>query len=436
MKAFRGRYVTVVALMCCLAAATIGVAQNTPGVFYGTVAEELGVAVGTYSFFGTMQLLSIAVMSLVVPRLLMTFGIKWMGILSMVCMSGSTLVLAYADALPVIYACGAVRGVGAAVAANIPITMVINNWFHESNGTATSIALSFSGLMGAICSPILTWFIGTLGWRVAYLVQAAMLFGCMLPPLFLPLHLTPEEEGLVPFGEAGSDVSRADQVAAQRAREEAELEAVDELLSPAPAPKEKAEPTKPAPFSFATTVFAAAASFIFLFCLITGLAQHIAGYAVSIGFDASFGALLLSLSMVGNISSKLIIGVLADRLGAFRSSIAMIFVNIAALSLIFFGAMTATGWMLAAGALMYGSVYSVAAVGNALLTKRFFGDENYSRAFPVLSFIGSVGCAVAIPAIGYVFDFTGAYDYAVLACLAIDVVSLVLLTVANRASRA
>ena len=72
------RYAMIVVLMCCMAAATIGVAQNTPGVFYAPVSEDLGVLTGTYSFFGTMQLLAIALMSLVVPRMLKTFGIKWM----------------------------------------------------------------------------------------------------------------------------------------------------------------------------------------------------------------------------------------------------------------------------------------------------------------------------------------------------------------------
>lgn len=434
MGAFKGRYLTIVALMCCLAAATIGVAQNTPGVFYATVADDLGVAVGTYSFFGTTQLLTIAFMSLVVPSLLKVFGIKWMIILSMVCMSASTLVLAYANQLPIIYACGAVRGVGCAIAANIPITMTINNWFHESNGTATSIALSFSGLMGAICSPILTWAIGAFGWQVAYLVQAGMLFGLMLPPLFVPLHLTPEEEGLVPYGEEGSHSTRDDQRAARQAKENADLEAVDELLSPAPAPKEEVAQAAPPTFTFATLAFGATAVFIFLFCLITGLAQHIAGYAVAIGFDAGFGALLMSLSMVGNICSKLLIGVLADRLGALRSSMVMMVINAVALALILFGATTHAGWMMAVGAVSYGSVYAVAAVGVALLTRQFFGEDNYARAFPVLSLIGSVGCAVAIPAMGYVFDFTGSYNVAVIACLVFDVVAFVLLTVASRAA--
>ena len=131
MGALKGRYGSVVALMCCLAAATIGVAQNTPGVFYAPVSADLGVALGTYSFFGTAQLLAIALVSLVVPRLLRTFGIKWIILFGMVCMTMSTVVLAFSSALPVIYLCGAVRGVGAAICANIPITMILNNWFWE-----------------------------------------------------------------------------------------------------------------------------------------------------------------------------------------------------------------------------------------------------------------------------------------------------------------
>lgn len=392
--------------MCCLAAATIGVAQNTPGVFYTPVSEDLGVLTGTYSFFGTMQLVSVALMSLVVPRMLKALGIKWMILMGMFLMTVSTVVLAFANALPVIFACGAARGMGAAACANIPITIIINNWFKARNGTATSVALSFSGLAGALCSPVLAWFISTFGWRIAYLAQAGLLVAFMLPPLVMPLHVAPEEEGLRPYG-ADND--------------------------PAMDPASRAAGQTPAKvFSFASTTFVCFAVFIFMHCLITGLAQHISGYAQSIGMTAGFGALLLSLSMVGNILAKLLIGVLSDRFGAFKASVVMIVMNMAALALIYLGATTATSWMLATGALLYGSVYAVAAVGIALLTKRFFGDANYAKAFPVLSFVGSIGCAVAIPAIGYVYDFTGAYDYAVLACLVIHAVDLVLIAVASR----
>jgi MFS family permease len=409
--------------MCCLAAATIGVAQNTPGVFYAPVSADLGVALGTYSFFGTAQLLAIALVSLAVPRLLRTFGIKWIILFGMVCMTMSTVVLAFSSALPVIYLCGAVRGVGAAICANIPITMILNNWFEASNGTVTSIALSFSGLTGAICSPILAQAIDALGWRVAYLVQAALIAACMLPPFVMRLHLTPEEEGLAAYG------ADAQAVPAPPTDDDDDVPLIA-----------RAEPEAPAPvstgFAFASLAFAAVSAFIFLHCLITGLAQHISGYAVSIGFEASFGALLLSLSMVGNIASKLLIGILSDRLGALMSSILMIVLNIVSLALIYLGARTGSAWMLMVGAVTYGSVYSVAAVGIALLTKQFFGQDNYAQAFPVISFIGAVGCAVAIPAIGYVFDFTGAYDVAVIACVVIDVVDLVLLRVASRAAAA
>ncbi len=409
MGAFKGRYATIVALMCCMAAATIGVAQNTPGVFYTPVAEDLGVLRGTYSFFGTSQLLAIALTVLVTPKLLATFGIKWLIMLSMVGMSGSTVVLAFADSLPIIYLCGAVRGFSACIACNIPITVTINNWFHKANGTATSIALSFSGLAGAAVSPVLTWFITHYDWHIAYLVQAALLFGLMLPPFLVPLHVTPQEEGLLPFGEMEETAAEI---------------AVDTAASKA---------TEPArAFSFKSQAFGAMAGLMFLFMLVTGLAQHISGYATSIGFSAGFGALLLSLSMVGNIGAKLLIGILTDKFGALKASATMIVLNIVALALIFVGARSAMGWMMGVGAVLYGSVYAIGAVGSPLLTRLFFGDANYTKAFPVISFVSSIGCAIAIPAMGYVYDFTGTYDYAVLACLAIDAVCMVLLLRANK----
>lgn len=421
------RYASIVVLMCCMAAATIGVAQNTPGVFYAPVSEDLGVLTGTYSFFGTMQLLAIALMSLVVPRMLKTFGIKWMVLMGIFCMAMSTIVLAFATSIRIVFLCGAIRGVGCALCANIPITIIINNWFHAKNGTATSIALSFSGLAGAIFSPVLTGCIGAFGWRIAYLVQAGILVACMMPPLIMPLHVTPQEEGLLPLGDEPT-------APAQSAPAKGSAKSGPRIgIAGKSASVTTSANAAGTAFDFKSVGFICFATFVFMHCLITGLAQHISGYAQSIGMTAGFGALLLSLSMIGNILSKLLIGMLTDKLGALRSSLVMLGVNVLALVLILLGARTATRWMLVVGSLLYGSVYAVAAVGIALLTRRFFGDANYSNTYPKLSFISSIGCAVAIPAIGYVYDFTGAYDYAVIACLVIHAIDLVLITRASRA---
>lgn len=133
---------------------------------------------------------------------------------------------------------------------------------------------------------------------------------------------------------------------------------------------------------------------------------------------------MLSAGMVGNIASKLVIGFLSDRFGAFKANVIMIAVNVVSIFILLSG--LSAGFMLA-GAFLFGSVFSVAGVGLALLTRELFGTENYGRVFPIISFATMMGGAFSLSAVGYIFDFTGTYTAAFFISLALHAIDLVLL---------
>ena len=74
--------------------------------------------------------------------------------------------------------------------------------------------------------------------------------------------------------------------------------------------------------------------------------------------------MLLSSGMVGNIISKLIIGVLSDHLGAIKATVTMIIANTVGIILLMWGS---TAWLLIIGAFLFGSCYSIGAVALPLL---------------------------------------------------------------------
>lgn len=83
----------------------------------------------------------------------------------------------------------------------VTITIIINKWFVEKNGLATSIALGFSGLMGALFSPIFSSLITSIGWQGAYLVEAGLLLLLCLPAIIYPFAINPEREGAQAYGQ-------------------------------------------------------------------------------------------------------------------------------------------------------------------------------------------------------------------------------------------
>lgn len=391
---------TLVAL-CGLSAATIGVAQNTPGVFYDAVSTDLGVLRGTFALHATAQQLALAASSMIVPWLLAHVCIITLTWACSIVLVTATLAMGAANSVASFCLLGALRGFGAAICANVTITIIANNWFKRRNGAFTGATLAFSGIAGAVCAPLLARSIQAWGWRGGYEAQAALLAACMAPALVLPLSTDPALVGAKPYGVASTNDVKGGCGNDPR-------------------------------LSMHSPWLLVLAAFAFLHSTITGLAQHIAGYAVSVGFDPGFGALLLSLCLLGNCASKLCIGPLADRVGAPIAVLTMVATNAAALALILLGSTTASQQVMMAGGLLYGSVYAVGAVGIALLTRHFFGSEQYAQAFSVVGAAGFVGCAVGLPLVGYTYDLMGSYSLSVIGCLVLHAINCTLLALLLR----
>ncbi|MBQ0065985.1 MAG: MFS transporter [Firmicutes bacterium] len=383
----------IVALLCGLSASSVGLCNNCVGIFYTPVSEALGIYRGTFAMHATLSLLATACTSLMMRKIINDCNYKKILILGVAMSVLSTIAMAYSSTVYMFYLLGIIRGIGSGLYATSPITMIITNWFHDKHGTATSIALSFSGLSGAICSPVLANCIHIYGWKNAYLIMAAMILVFTLPALLYPFSVHPEDCGLLPYGYVE---------------------------------QEKKQVTQKVEFNYFQLGFLCMCIFTLLHTSITGISQHLSGYGQSLGFSVTVGAALLSCSMVGNIVTKLIIGVLSDMVKPVKACFIMIVVNMCSLvGLLMFRSEV----FLYAAALVYGSVYSVGAVGIPLLTKYFFGQENYTKTYSVIGFLTSVGSASSLPLIGYVYDFTGAYSFVFVCALGIHIFNMCLLTI-------
>lgn len=384
----------VLAVCCGLAASSIGVSINSSGVFYTPVAKSLGIMQGTFSMHMTIFSLMTAISSLFIPRIMNKISYKILLTVSVSVATLTTALMAVASTIPVFYLLGALRGVSTACFSIVPLTMVINGWFEKNHGLATSIVFGFSGLAGSICSPVLSAIIENNGWQMGYLVKALIILCLCLPAVIYPFHLDSKEDGLLPYGYVEKTKVKIDQ----------------DVKS----------------FNYATIAFISFFIFGLLCSCITSVTQHLPGYGQSIGYSIATGAMLLSAGMVGNIISKLIIGALSDCFGPIKATLTMIVAN--TLGIIFL--MTAlSSWMLVLGAFLFGSCYSIGAVALPLLTKHFFGVENYANVFPKISFASNLGAAVSLSMVGYIYDFFGSYVYAFVIALVMIVICTVTLTI-------
>ena len=384
----------VLAVCCGLAASSIGVSINSSGVFYTPVSESLGIMRGTFSMHMTIFSLVTAMGALFIPRIMKKVPYKILLSVSVGIAVFATGAMAYARTIPVFYILGAVRGLSTGMFSIVPLTMIVNNWFEKKHGLATSVVFGFSGLAGSICSPILSGCIETMGWQTGYLIKAAILLALCLPAVIYPFHINPQKDGLLPYGfeEKKATVSLS----------------------------------HTSSFHFMTTAFISFFIFGLLCSCITSITQHLPGYGESIGYNVSLGATLLSAGMIGNIVSKLIIGVLSDAIGAVKATITMIIANVIGIILLMMGS---SSWLLILGAFLFGSCYSIGAVSLPLLTKSFFGVEHYATVFPTISFASNLGAAISLSMVGYIYDFFGSYMYAFIIALIMIGVCMMTLTI-------
>lgn len=389
----------IMILMCCLSASSIGLCINSVGVFYTPVSKSLGVLKGSFALHATLSSLATAAVSLFMAKILRKYKYKKFLLIGIMLASGSTFLMGFSKSLFLFYVLGVVRGIGVGMYAMVPLTIIITNWFVEKHGVATSIALSFSGLSSAIFSPLLSTWIINYGWQKTYILMALCIFLLTLPALIYRWTTNPRDMQLLPYG-------------------------YTEEIKP-----KKVVNTK---FNVYTISFICVSCFTIMHTSITGISQHLSGIATSVGLSITIGATMMSFTMIGNIVTKLIIGFISDLLNPIKASMIMITVNICSLCLLLTGMNKSSSTILLISSLIFGSIYSVGAVGIPLLTRYFFGNENYTSAYSIIGFLTSVGSSSSLTTIGYIYDFTGGYQIVIVIGVLIHFINLLLLIIVWR----
>ncbi len=384
----------IVFLMCCLAASSIGLCTNAIGVFYTPVSQSLKVLKGTFALHATLSTLATALTSLKISKVIKKHSYKKILFIGVILSSGATWLMSYCTSVYSFYISGILRGIGVGIYGMVPITVVITNWFDKKHGLAISLALSFSGLSGAIFSPLLSSWIIRYGWKMTYRFMAICIFILVLPALIIPWNIDPQKEDLLPYGYK----ERKQAVHIQNNK-----------------------------VNLLTISFMCMCLLTLLHTSITGISQHLSGIAVSIQLSATLGATLMSLAMIGNISTKLLIGLLSDLFTPVKAVIIMILTNCVSLVLLFIGVTRQETALLYIGSFMFGSIYSVGAVGIPMLTRYFFGNENYAKTYSVIGFLTNVGSASSLTLIGYLYDFTNSYQIVFIIALFFHLINLILL---------
>ena len=361
----------VLAVCCLVAVAGIGL-HNAYSVFIPSILSDLSIGQSVYGLLSIGTSIMSSLCSFLVVRIAVRRGAK------VVIAAGSLLtllgylVMAASRNVVVFFIAKLIDGLGYGLLGNTMLFLIINQWFPEGSGTASSIMMCFSGIAGTVFSPLFARCIERIGFRASFMVVG---FGCVI--LCLPFLLI---------------------------KERLYSSYIDEEPQRESAPVEKVESYPELNKKFAA---------FFCVCMVGGFSflntitgTYLTSFGLEKGLDLTQASLLISAGMIGNTVSKLINGVMSDHIGVLPTNIIMFAISLVSTACLL---LTDQLVLLLLLSFLYGFVYSVSGLGYSLTDKEIYGPEQYRKAQPIVVFISTVTYSIGLPIIGGLYDLTGSY---------------------------
>lgn len=377
---------SVLVVCCCIIAASIGMLTNSAGVFFTPIAEDLGVGKGAVSMSLTLANIAYAFGGLMTVKVIHENNFKKMVFLFGTVYAISTALLSIAKSVFLLYVFSLIRGASTGIAGMVLVTILINNHYKEGVGFATSIALGFSGIAGALLSLVFSWMIGIAGWRLTYVVEGILAFLLYLPCIVGPVSLN------------------------NRIKEDA-VESKDTTAS--------TTGVVPLP------IFVLVCAYAFLIASVTALPQHFP----SLASTAAVGSLMVSVTMVMNTAGKIILGAISDKIGAEKALEG--YGVLVVIGLVILVVCKSHPIFSIVGAVLVGLVYAMSAVGAVLLSQNLF-RESYNAYYPKVSLVGTISNALFTTAVGFVYDIANSYDPALWLAALFAIIAIGTLVYANK----
>ena len=358
----------VVAAAFAAMATTFGTAYSF-GAFLVPIGEDLGSGRGATAGVFSVTTFAIFTLGAVSGAAVDRFGPRRVLLVGAASLAAGLVVTARADALWQAYL-GHGLGVGLAVAcAYVPLVAVVGGWFDRRRTLATGIAVSGIGIGTLGAAPVAAALIGSVGWRGAYLVLAAVGVAVLLAAAVV---VRP------PPGGAGAAAPLWSRL---RDREYLRLYLASVLLSVA------------------------------LFVPFV----HLPSFAVSRGAGEVAAAALVGIIGAASVAGRLALGAVADSLGVLRTYQAC-FVVMCLAFLLWLGGPEYP--RLVAFALLLGVGYGgFVALGPAVVAA-LFGTAGLGGMLGVFYTANALGSALGPPAGGVLVEATGGYTAVALVALA------------------
>lgn len=377
----------LVLVACCIVDA-FGFTLGTTGysVFLTPIRESLGLSMFEAQLYNTTCMACTIISTFFGARILRIGAGKVIAICSGMIIFGYNL-MGLAPSVASIAIAGCLGGIAYPLLSIFTMPIVVGNWFHTRQGTWISICLAMSGFGGFVFSPVATALIASFGWQMALSLVSLVLIVPLLLGVFV-IRLNPLDQGILPHGATMEDITAPRETSEEASIDMPGLEFAKAIRTPA--------------FIFLLVV-------MFSIGIQSGYAGNMNPIMQSAGYTAAIAGFGMSAMSLGNLVCKPIVGVLRDRFGAILSGLIGYGTLIVGLLLLIAGMFIHNDILMLAAAFIAGLGGGSGLVMPSLYTKDAFGSKDFDHIYSLQMGVRSIGCAVAAPLAGVMFDASGDY---------------------------
>jgi len=337
------------------------------------IQAEFGVDRAAASLPYTLTMVGFAFGNMAIGRVVDRFGVTTALIGAALLIAAATGAAALSPSVLVLSGLQLLIGFGTAASFG-PLIADISLWFLKRRGIAVAITASGNYLSGAIWPVILAGILAGQGWRAVYLVLAVVTLATVIPlALFLRRR--------VPLAAR----AHADSLSAARAGT-----------------------TGLSPRMLALLLGIAGVGC----CVAMSMPQvHIVSYCVDLGYGPAVGSQMLSLMLLGGVASRLVSGLMADRLGGVRTL--LIGSALQGLALMLY--LPSDGLTsLYIVSLVFGLAQGGIVPSYAVIVREYMPSAEAGRRVGFVLMTTIVGMALGGWMSGWIYDVTGSYHMAFL----------------------
>lgn len=374
-----------------------GIVFNTSSLFIEPVSETLDISRKVMNFTFTLRAIFQLLISLSSVILFKRF--KMINVMRFCSVGlGITFFLhGYINSVFLLYLLNSLSTVFVILLSVLPLSAILNNWFHIKRGLVVGISFMGSGIGGLIFNPITGYIIVNYGWRSAYQFLSVVIFAIVVPITFFVLKHKPEDIGETPLGEI-------DEVESEKSEDKSYGITLSEAMKT---------------FRF----WGISVASVLLSIVGISLMLNISPHLTNAGYSVTFAANIVALTMGALAIGKIILGSLFDKLGLrTATSIAVSFLIIGTVGMIYVTNYIAL-FAVVAGTGLGTAFYTIA---NPIITTKVYGNKDYSSIYGFLTAVIGLGGIISPLIVGFLYDSSGSYFSSYKLMLVLGIAVLVL----------